>query len=80
MRIDPHGRCRAEQFSTRNLWDGNFRCYWPPLSAGNSDTGYINDLKSIAPTYGFDPCDVDVFLGYGLCPEEIEEIMCCGEV
>ena len=41
---------------------------------------YINDLKSVASAYGYTPHDIDVFLSYGLCPEEIEEIMCCGEV
>lgn len=50
------------------------------MSAYSGEREYIDDLKSIAPAYGYDPHDIDAFLHYGMCPEEIEELMCCGEV
>ena len=40
----------------------------------------MRELKSIAGAYGYTAKDVDTFLSYGMYPEEIEEIMCCGEV
>lgn len=80
LRIDRHGRFTVEKFSTHNLWEANFRYCWPTLSTYSGEREYIDDLKSIAPAYGYDPHDIDAFLHYGMCPEEIEELMCGGEV
>lgn len=80
LRIDRHGRYTVEQFSTHNLWEANFRYCWPTVSTYSGERDYIDDLKSIAPAYGYDPRDIDAFLHYGMCPEEIEELLCCGEM
>ena len=69
-----------EQFDTCNLWNGAMSFSWPHWDVYAEDTEYIRDLKSVVPAYGYDPRDIDTFLGYGMCPEEIEELMCCGEV
>ena len=80
LRIDRQGQYTVERFDTRNLWDGTAHFSWPYWDVYAGQDEYINDLKSVAAAYGYTPHDIDVFLGYGLCPEEIEEIMCCGEV
>ena len=80
LRIDRHGRYTVEQFDICNLWNGAMSFGWPYRDVYAEDTEYIRDLKSVAPAYGYDPRDIDTFLGYGMCPEEIEELMCCGEV
>ena len=80
LRIDRHGRYTVEQFDTRNLWNGATSFHWPHWDAYGGDAEYVRDLKSIAPAYGYDPRDIDAFLHYGMCPEEIEELMCCGEM
>ena len=80
LRIDRQGRRKVETFSTENLYDGRFLFGWPKLSCGGGDDGYMRELKSIAGVYGYTAKDVDTFLSYGMYPEEIEEIMCCGEV
>ena len=80
LRIDRQGQYTVERFDTRNLWDGTAHFSWPYWDVYAGQDEYINDLKSVASAYGYTPHDIDVFLGYGLCPEEIEEIMCCGEV
>ena len=80
LRIDRQGQYTAERFDTRNLWDGTAHFSWPYWDVYAGQDEYINDLKSVASAYGYTPHDIDVFLSYGLCPEEIEEIMCCGEV
>lgn len=79
LRIDSSGHYTTEVFDTRNLRDGSARYLWPYADVC-PDGAYIRDLKSVASAYGYTPHDIDVFLGYGLCPEEIEELMCCGEV
>ena len=78
--IDRHCRYTVEQFDICNLWNGAMSFSWPHWDVYAEDTEYIRDLKSVAPAYGYDPRDIDTFLGYGMCPEEIEELMCCGEV
>ena len=80
LRIDRQGRRKVETFNTENLYDGRFLFSWPKLSCGGGDDGYVRELKSIAGAYGYTAKDVDTFLSYGMYPEEIEEIMCCGEV
>ena len=80
LRINRQGQYTVERFDTRNLWDGTAHFSWPYWDVYAGQDEYINDLKSVASAYGYTPHDIDVFLGYGLCPEEIEEIMCCGEV
>lgn len=80
LRIDRQGQYSVERFDTRNLWDGTAHFSWPYWDVYAGQDEYINDLKSVAAAYGYTPHDIDVFLSYGLCPEEIEEIMCCGEV
>ncbi len=79
LRISRSGHYTVETFDTRNLWDGRPHFLWPYADAA-PDGEYIRDLKSVAPAYGYTAQDIDVFLGYGLCPEEIEELICCGEV
>ena len=79
LRISRSGRYTVETFDTRNLWDGRPYFLWPYSDVAPDDE-YIRDLKSVAPAYGYTAQDIDVFLGYGLCPEEIEELMCGGEV
>ena len=80
LRIDRHGRYTVKQFDTRNLWNGATSFHWPHWDTYGGDAEYVRDLKSIAPAYGYDPRDIDAFLHYGMCPEEIEELMCGGEV
>ena len=79
LRINRSGHYTGETFDTRNLWDGRPYFLWPYADVA-PDGEYIRDLKSVAPAYGYTAQDIDVFLGYGLCPEEIEELMCRGEV
>ena len=80
LRIDRHGRYTVEQFDTCNLWNGAMSFSWPHWDVYAEDTEYVRDLKSVAPAYGYTSYDVDTFLHYGMCPEEIEELMCGGEV
>lgn len=80
LRIDRHGRYTVEQFDTCNLWNGAMSFRWPYWDVYAEDTEYVRDLKSVAPAYGYDPHDIDAFLHYGMCPEEIEELMCSGEM
>ena len=80
LRIDRHGRYTVEQFDTCNLWNGTMSFRWPHWDVYAEDTEYVRDLKSVAPAYGYTPYDVDAFLHYGMCPEEIEDLMCCGEM
>ena len=80
LRIDRHGRYTVEQFDTSNLWNSAMSFGWPHWNVYAEDTEYVRDLKSVAPAYGYTPYDVDAFLHYGMCPEEIEELMCSGEM
>lgn len=61
----------------RSWWD--YGCY-PSISIGKSRSNkeYINELKSIAKYYGYEPEDIDKMIGSGVSPYEIEDFLYCG--
>ena len=51
--------------------------YFDDIYAGSS---YIDDLKSVAKSLGYDDKDVDNLLKDGFTPEEVEEYLYCAEI
>ena len=49
---------------------------WPDVQ---DNTGYAEELRRMAPAFGFSTKDVDTLLRGGMLPEEIEEYFYCAE-
>lgn len=45
-----------------------------------ADSCYWDDLKSVAPAFGYTPDDIDALAAEGFSPEELEEFLYCGEI
>lgn len=45
-----------------------------PYEYSTGDSEYLDDLKKVSNIFGFTPADVDLMVGEGMTPEEIEDI------
>ncbi len=82
VRISPEGIAARTEFNCDNL----YRSWYYPYSAGwywgvkaESDRTYVQELKAVAGSFGYDPDDVDTLLNQGFTPEELEDYLYCGE-
>ncbi len=83
--IDAEGHQSRSSFDDSKLFDGfsNPSWYrWPGYQPRKSSTAvkdnYVEDLKAVAPYYGYDPEQIDELLDEGFSAEEIEEVLHCG--
>lgn len=84
LRIDAEGKIIRSYFDDSKLyptfslpwmhWD-DYRAVRQPYA---NDTGYLDDLKSVAVFYGLYPEDIDALIEDGMDPMEIEEMLYCG--
>ena len=82
LHIDHHGHRTMERFTFHPhepFWY-RYGCYqWPALpSAKNRQLSYLDELKDMAPIFGYDPSDIDDWSADGYTTDEIEELLYCG--
>lgn len=53
---------------------------WEKQSVVTSDSHYLDELKSVAPAFGYTPEQIDALAAEGFSPEELEEFLYCGEL
>lgn len=75
------GSFEYRQYYTRPWWD--LGPYYSSISLDKDSGGYtrkeyIDDLKSFAPSFGYDESEVDRLIDIGFTLDEIEEYMYCG--
>ena len=51
-----------------------------PDNIVTADSCYWDDLKSVAPAFGYTPDDIDALAAEGFSPEELEDFLYCGEI
>lgn len=83
LRIDQFGNIERSTFDDSKLYpwfDGlsGWSGYDPIKLPYSWEDTYIEDLKAIAPHFGWSAEDIDDLLSDGICPEEIEELFYCG--
>lgn len=80
LRIGGDGQMEREQFDANQLL-----CWYEPLRRpyawnGRDRNTYLEEIKSVAPAYGYTAEAIDRMAAVGFSPEEIEEFLYCGEV
>lgn len=81
LRLSPDGSRASETFSMKKLYQFQlcqspyYGSCWPDVQ---DNTGYAEELRRMAPAFGFSAKDVDTLLRGGMLPEEIEEYFYCG--
>lgn len=85
LKIDAKGKMTRSHFDDSKLYTARWSNPWPdwpqyePVSRPYVDnSGYLDDLKSIAVFYGLFPEDIDALLEDGMTTDEIEEFLYCG--
>ena len=82
LRLSPDGSRESETFSMKKLYQFQlcqspyYGSCWPDVQ---DNTGYAEELRRMAPAFGFSAKDVDTLLRGGMLPEEIEEYFYCTE-
>lgn len=82
--IDAEGHQSRSSFDDSNLYDSfcgpwyRFPSWESPKSHPPVKDEYVDNLKSVAPYYGYDPEQIDKLLDEGFSAEEIEEFLNCG--
>ena len=82
LRLSPDGSRESETFSMKKLYQFQlcqspyYGSCWPDVQ---DSTGYAEELRRMAPAFGFSAKDVDTLLRGGMLPEEIEEYFYCTE-
>lgn len=82
LRLSPDGSRESETFSLKKLYQFQlcqspyYGSCWPDVQ---DNTGYAEELRRMAPAFGFSAKDVDTLLRGGMLPEEIEEYFYCTE-
>ena len=82
LRLSPDGSRASETFSMKKLYQFQlcqspyYGSCWPDVQ---DNTGYAEELRRMAPAFGFSAKDVDTLLRGGMLPEEIEEYFYCTE-
>ena len=82
LRLSPDGSRASETFSMKKLYQFQlcqspyYGSCWPDVQ---DNTGYAEELRRMAPVFGFSAKDVDTLLRGGMLPEEIEEYFYCTE-
>ena len=71
LRISSKGKCDWSHFNQCNAYDYGFFDY----EDFYQEESYLEDLKFVASTMGYDPNDIDFLLEQGLTLEEIEEFL-----
>lgn len=91
LRIDAAGGLNRQWFDASNLvrrwygmpWPYGDSCdLWRPGRSDPQDS-YLEELKNMAPSFGYTPEAIDRLAASGMVPEEIEEVLycgCCGEL
>ena len=84
MRIDATGQRSVAHFDDSKLYHSQYT-FWPYWTGTCADRNratldpfnqmYLDDLKSVAPYYGYTPESIDRLVRQGFLPGEIEELL-----
>ena len=84
LRIDSYGKRSYSSFSTDNIRTKYYPCYFFPWEedywvARSDQSSYVDELKAVAPAFGYTVDDIDLLIADGISPEDIEEYFYSGE-
>lgn len=90
LRIDRTGELKRSRFDDSHLfarwqsgiWSlpyGQF-APWEPHRKSSITRSYLEEVKSVAPAFGYAPEEIDRLAGLGFSPEELEDFLYCGEL
>lgn len=88
LRIDREGALTRSEFDDYRLfarwqasiWDMPYRRPWKEGRVPAPEDSYLEEVKSVAPAFGYAPEEIDRLAKMGFSPEELEDFLYCGEL
>lgn len=84
LRIDTSGVITRDKFDDSKLFRHRYSMYWRPFyptrATRKSSNDYLEEVKSVASAFGYDPEEIDKLSEAGFTPEELEDFLYCGEL
>ena len=84
LRIDAQGRCTEGKFTPSLSWAVPWHSYTPwtcsACTIQGAELEYMEELKSVAASFGYGPEEIQAMLDHGFTTDEIEEFLYCGEL
>ena len=89
LQITAAGQITRGQFEDSKLFtawlDPRWRRFYAPWERrttvpAKTAPSYLDELKSVAPAFGYAPEEIDMLAAEGFSPEELEEFLYCGEL
>lgn len=88
LRIDREGALTRSEFDDYRLfarwqasiWDMPYRRPWKEGRVPAPEDSYLEEVKSVAPAFGYAPEEIDRLAEMGFSPEELEDFLYCGEL
>ena len=88
LKINSNGRIDRSHFENPSLYDDWVLSMRSPYSysdygrpgARQAEQTYLDEVKSVAASFGYTPEDIDRLTAHGFSPEELEEFLYCGEL
>lgn len=83
LRIDPSGNLTWQRFDDSKLltdwYSPLWRSYYAPCKANHTNS-HLDELKSVAMAFGYEPENIDLLAAQGFTADEIEEFFYGGEL
>lgn len=89
LQITATGQITRGQFDDSKLFttwlDPRWRRFYAPWEQqttvpAKTAPSYLDELKSVAPAFGYTPEEIDMLAAEGFSPEDLEEFLYCGEL
>lgn len=88
LRIDRDGTLSRSEFDNyrlftywkATLWDTPRQRPKEGLRSSLASKSYLEEIKSVAPAFGYAPEEIDQLAEMGFSPEELEDYLYCGEL
>lgn len=88
LRIDWEGALTRSEFDDyrifarwrASIWDMPCRRSWKEGRVPAPEDSYLEEVKSVAPAFGYAPEEIDRLAEIGFSPEELEDFLYCGEL
>ena len=84
LRLSPDGAIAKGHFYFKAPYSSRFwrPCWWlePWKKACSASGTYLEEIKAVAPAFGYRPEEIDLLAREGFSPEELEEFLYCGEL
>lgn len=86
LQIDPGGAVTQSSFNTEHLWWGYPPLFYRPYAScaytpkNDFEREYLEEVKSVAASFGYAPEDIDRILEQGFTLDDVEDLLYCGRL